>query len=42
MDGQDGEPDGGSSGGASQQTGFVLLCALQRAASVVERGKCSG
>ena len=31
VDGQGGEQDGGRFGGAAQQTGFVLLCTLQRA-----------
>ena len=32
VDGQGGELDGGCFGGAAQQSGFVLLCALQGAA----------
>ena len=39
VDGQGCEPDGGGSGGAAQQTCFVLLCALQRATPIMERGK---
>ena len=39
VDGQGGEPDGGRSRGAAQQTGFVLLCALQKSTPIMERGK---
>ena len=39
VDGQGGEQDGGRSGGAAQQMGFVLLCALQRATPIMGRGK---
>ena len=39
VDGQGGDPDGGGSTGASQQMGFVLLCALEGAAPLVERSE---
>ena len=39
VDEQGGEPDGGGFEGAAQQTGFVLLCSLQRTTPIMGRGK---